>query len=409
MPCLGGGLATVAAWQTDLTVGDVTVTSGEGWGNLVKFAQISTSRGYTIGIDTEGNTWAWGDNQYGQLGNGTTSSSSSSSSTITAPQKTAQGHKFVQISAGDFHVQAIDDKKQLWTWGGNNYTGHLGVGDTNDRNTPTLVKIQGVLGFKQTVAGFANGAAIDDQNQAWTWGSNSYGQLGNGNDTTVYNSTTPTQVVGGHKFTQIAIGSSHMAAIDTDGNIWTWGQNWNGQLGDGTGGPNAQSSIPVKVKSDRKFKQIAAGGDNTIALDTTGKIWAWGANYSYSLGDGTSTQRNTPTQAKLPNDHTFTQISIGSQSSKALDDQNQAWAWGDNRYGQVGDGTAATTNNPIQVKGGHKFSKISAYFSQTIAIDTTGQAWGWGSNSSGQLGDNDTRNYRTLPTKIVIVNETTQP
>lgn len=130
----GGGLATIAAWQTDLTVGDATITSGDGWGkpvDLVKFAQISASEDHTVALDDSGNAWAWGRNRYGQLGDGTATNSNT-------PIQVAKGYKFTQISAGIYYTVAIDDKGDTWAWG-NNKSGQLGDGTIINKNTPVKV------------------------------------------------------------------------------------------------------------------------------------------------------------------------------------------------------------------------------------------------------------------------------
>lgn len=180
----GGGLATVAAWQDTLTVGDATVTSGEGWGRT-QFAQISADTKHTVAIDISGNAWAWGGNTKGQLGDGTNTDRHT-------PVQVLGGHKFTQITTGYYHTIAIDINGDTWAWGWNNY-GQLGDGTTNNRNTPTLVA--GGHKFAQISAGLYHTVALDTNGGAWAWGYNDKGQLGDGVTTT--NRNTPTPVAGG--------------------------------------------------------------------------------------------------------------------------------------------------------------------------------------------------------------------
>ena len=192
----GGGLATVAAWQTDLTVGNVTITSGEGWGNIYELPQVVAGDFDTFALKDNGDFWAWGENDKGQLGDGTTNSS-------LAPVKVADGHKFVQISTSY------------------NYT-----------------------------------LAIDTDGYAWAWGGNDDGKLGNGTTT---GSTTPVQVSGGHKFRQITTDYNRAVALDTNGNIWAWGRNDYGQLGNGTTTnrvPRFKSKVIANLEKSRQVSII---------------------------------------------------------------------------------------------------------------------------------------------------------
>ena len=231
-----GGLATVTAWQDSLTVGGVTIKSGDGWGRY-KFTQISAGTFHTVAIDSNGDTWAWGGNGNGQLGDGATISSNNT------PVRVPGGHKFTQITVGSFHTVAIDTTGQAWAWGKND-SGQLGDGTTTDKHAP--VQVAGGHKFKQIAAGVYHTVAIDTNGDAWAWGYNRYGQLGDG---TTINSPVPVQVAGGHKFRQISAGDYHTVAIDDAGDAWAWGNNHHGQLGDGT---TNNSLIPVKVLAPAK-------------------------------------------------------------------------------------------------------------------------------------------------------------
>ena len=384
-----GGLATVAAWQTNLTVGNATITSGEGWGNIYELPQVAAGDFDTFALKDNGDVWAWGKNDKGQLGDGTTNSS-------LTPVKVADGHKFVQISAGYDYTLAIDTDGYAWAWGGND-DGKLGNGTTTGSTTP--VQVSGGHKFRQITTDYNRAVALDTNGNIWAWGRNDYGQLGNGTTT---NSSTPVQVKSDRKFRKISSGVYHTVALDTGGNIWTWGGNEDGQLGNGARGPGTESSIPVKVKSDRKFTQISAGFYHTVAIDTMGQAWAWGSNNSGQLGNSTSGlgfSKSTPVQ--VSGGHKFTRISARFHTI-ALDENGDTWAWGDNEFGQLGDGTTTDKSTPVQVADGHRFTRISAGRFHTVAIDENGNVWTWGWNNYGQLGDGTTTDKNT-PVKVLAL------
>lgn len=384
----GGGLATIAAWQDDLTVGNVTVASGDGWGKPaepIEFTQIAVGGGYTVAIDVDGNAWGWGANNLGQLGDGTTVNRNT-------PVKVSGGHQFKQISAGTNHMVALDANGDAWTWGYNRY-GQLGNGTSGSAtNSNTPVKVSGGHKFKQIMAGTYHTVALDTNGDAWAWGYNRSGELGNGKSgsSTKNDSNTPTQVAGGRKFKQIATNSHNTIAIDTDGAAWSWGDNRYGQLGDGTSGTENSRNTPVKVSGGHKFKQISNGFIHTVAIDTNGDAWAWGSNGNGQFGNGTTTRSNIP--IKVTEGYNFTQISAGHNYTVAIDKNDDAWAWGNNSNGQLGDGTTTSSPTPIRVAKGHKFTQISAGNGYTIALDTNRHAWAWGRNKNGQLGNGTTDN-----------------
>ncbi|WP_297589996.1 hypothetical protein [uncultured Mobiluncus sp.] len=387
----GGGLATVTAWQDTLTVGDATITSGDGWGGH-KFTQIAAERHITYAIDTTGQAWGWGNNYSGYLGVGLADKK------ILVPQKIVGEHKFKQIFTRGALAFAIDKNDGAWAWG-NNYFAQLGDGTTTNRNTP--VKVADGHKFTQISIGAYHVVAIDTDGQAWAWGANGYGRLGNGKANG--RELTPIKVADGHKFTQVTAGAGWTLAIDTDGDAWAWGNNETGQLGDGT---TTDRHTPVKVSGGHKFKQISTAGDfaaygPVVAIDTDGDAWAWGDNYGDKLGIGTPNGA-TPIPHKVKGGHEFKQISASYGHTVALDTNGDAWAWGSNDAGEIGIGYDSGYRNdtPNKVRGGHKFVQIVAADQYTVALDVTGQAWAWGDNQAGQLGDGTTTSRRE-PVKVL--------
>ena len=338
---------------------------------MVKTSNISTGSSYTLLIDSNGGLWAFGNNETGKLGDGTTTNK-------TSPVQIKQGTKFTQVSAGSNHSMAIDSEGNLWTWGYNSF-GQLGDGTMTNRTSPVRIK-QGTK-FTQVSAGGLHSMAIDSEGNLWTWGCNFNGELGDG--TTRYKAS-PIQIRG-TKFTKVSAGNSYSMAIDSEGNLWTWGYNDSGQLGDGT---TTNRTSPVQIKKGTKFTQVSAGNSHSIAIDSEGNLWAWGLNYYGELGDGTTTNKTSPVQVKQGTK--FTQVSAGGLHSMAIDSEGNLWTWGYNNNGELGDGTTTQRTSPVQIKKGTKFTQVSAGSSHSMAIDSEENLWAWGRNANGELGDGTT-------------------
>ncbi|MBF0371721.1 MAG: hypothetical protein HQL52_19980 [Magnetococcales bacterium] len=182
----------------------------------------------------------------------------------------------------------------------------------------------------------------------------------------------------------VSAGEYHTAAVKTDGTVWAWGDNYDGQLGDGT---TEDSSIPVQVQGLTNVAQVAAGEDHTLALGTDGTVWAWGSNRYGQLGDSTFTNSLTPVQVSTLSG--VDQIVAGRNFSMALSDRS-VWAWGYNNRGQLGNGSTENSSIPAEVQGLNSVTQISAGYYSAFALKSTGSVWAWGYNGYGQLGDGTT-------------------
>ena len=336
--------------------------------------------------------WAWGYNISGHLGDSTTSDRSS-------PVSVVGGFTdWVQISAGYRHTAAIRANGQAWAWG-YNISGHLGDSTTSNRSSPVSV-VGGFTNWVQISAGDKHTAAIRANGQAWAWGSNSNGRLGDG---TTSDRSSPVSVVGGFTdWVQISAGfalnAAHTAAIRANGQAWAWGSNSNGRLGDGT---TSDRSSPVSVVGGfTDWVQISVGGAHTAAIRANGQAWAWGLGTYGRLGDGTTTSRLSPVSV-VGGFTDWVQISAGDKHTAAIRANGQAWAWGNNGFGRLGDGTTSNRSSPVSVVGGFTdWVQVGVGDFHTAAIRANGQAWAWGSNSNGRLGDNTTDN-RSSPVSVV--------
>lgn len=361
------------------------------------FVRISAGEIHSLALDQSGNAWAWGSNAFGQLGDGTTGIR-----VVPAAVSMPGGVTFTAVSAGLYHSLALDTSGNAWAWG-DNWTGQLGDGTTADRLTPVAVSMPSGISFIAVSAGGDHSLALDTSGNAWAWGENSAGQLGLG--TTSDNSLVPLPVdMPAFAFTAISAGAQHSLALDTVGNAWAWGGNIDGQLGDGGTGnqlsPVAVSMPSVAFAAVSAGGSISAGGYHSAALDRDGNAWAWGSNFRGQLGIGSTVGSElTPVLVVMPSGTVFTSIAAHGEHTLAIDTSGNAWGWGDNFWGQVGDGgdepRAVPTNVSMPV--GVVFEAISAGYEHSLALDADGNAWAWGRNQDGRLGDGSAVTERRQP------------
>ncbi|MGB3226815.1 MAG: T9SS type A sorting domain-containing protein [Saprospiraceae bacterium] len=180
----------------------------------------------------------------------------------------------------------------------------------------------------------------------------------------------------------LAVGGQHTLAIKNDGTLWAWGDNFSGQLGDGT---TIARNIPIQVSGDTNWKYISAGGHFSIALKNNGTLWAWGGNYQGQLGQGNFINSSTPLQVGIDSD--WDKIDAGGYMVLATKITGTLWAWGENQYGQLGDGTFINKTTPVIVSSGNWKTIDASIGHHCFAIDIAGNLWGWGRNNYYQLGD----------------------
>ena len=225
----------------------------------------------------------------------------------------------------------------------------------------------------------------------WAWGNNGNGQLGLG-DTT--QRTTPIKVGADTNWSSVSSASSYTLAKKTDGTLWAWGYNDYGQLGLGT---TTQMNAPAQIGTLTNWASVSCGWSHTLAIKADGTLWAWGNNGNGQLGLGTTTQMNAPTQiGTLTN---WASVSCGAYQTLAKKTDGTLWAWGHNSVGQLGLGTTTQINTPTQVGSATEWASVSNGSSYTLAKKTDGTLWAWGSNSGGYLGLGTTTQVNT-PTQV---------
>ena len=346
-----------------------------------------------------GSLWTWGYNLNGQLGDNTNAHKSSPIQTISG------GTNWKQVSAGGANAAAIKTDGTLWLWGANQF-GTLGDGTILAKSSPVQTISGGTNGKQVSVSntggtiGYTVGA-IKTDGTLWTWGSGAQGILG---DNTSATKSSPVQTIAtGTNWKQVSTGYRNMAAIKTDGTLWLWGDGTRGQLGDNT---SATKSSPVQtISTGTNWKQVSSGAAMTGAIKTDGTLWTWGNNYYGQLGDNSSVNKSSPVQT-ISGGTNWKQISVNhTGSAAAIKTDGTLWTWGEGILGQLGDNTTISKSSPVQtISGGTNWKQVST--GRAVgAIKTDGTLWTWGTGSYGQLGNNVNgsggQDVRTSPVQTV--------
>ncbi len=418
------------------------------------WATVVASNNFTCGIrdnGTERTLWCWGTNGSGQLGNGDAGTNQNE------PVRIGMETDWFSVGAGGFHACGIRDDgidRTLWCWGDNN-RGQLGDGTIEYRDIPT--RVGNAADWDTFDGGFYFSCGIRDNGStrtAWCWGENTFGQLG---DETTADSALPVQVgnsvdweqitaadfhacgieetAGGERglscwgtnfFGQLGMGVTgnkylpsqsivathwevvcggleHSCGIQDDGgarSLWCWGRNDFGQLGNGASGSAAKEQTPVRAGVDSDWATVCGGRDHSCGIRDDGNqrtLWCWGGNEHGQLGDGTmgsGTEKNNPTRVGMESD--WVMVEVGDAHSCGIRDEGAAgrtlWCWGKNDGGQVGDGTSGTgtdKDQPVQVGTGSDWAAVRLGSGFTCGIRDDGidrTLWCWGANYLGQLG-----------------------
>lgn len=305
------------------------------------------------------------------------------------------GVAYISIVAGNSDHCGLTSVGQAYCWG-NNSQGQLGDNTTTDRTSPVAVR-QGGVTFALISAAFETTCGITGAGQAYCWGKNSYGQIG---DNTTTDRHTPVAVQqGGTTLASISISSNSTCALTGSGAAYCWGYGGNGRLGDGT---QTQRLTPVAVQQGAvTFASIAVGAAHGCGLTSAGSAYCWGANGNGQLGDNTTNERLTPV-AVQQGGITFISVITGYYHTCGLTNGGAAYCWGLNTNGQLGDGTTTQRNAPVAVQQGGVISSTvvtGAQSNHNCAVQASAQlVYCWGSNNAGQLGDT-TNTDRMMPIK----------
>jgi alpha-tubulin suppressor-like RCC1 family protein len=284
---------------------------------------------------------------------------------------------FAQLSGGLYHTCGVTLDQRAYCWGLN--SGNLGDGTTVERLTPTAVAT--TLPFRQISAGVFTTCGVTTDFVAYCWGANDHGVLGNG---TTARQLAPVKVAGGHRFLAVETNGFHTCGVSYPDNLaYCWGENYEGQLGDGT---RTDRLTPVPVARGLVYRQLTAGEKHTCGVTTDGFLFCWGSNRYGQLGDSsTAVRRIKP--SRVSRTRRWYQVDAGGNTSCALTAYQAAFCWGDGREGQLGNGQRYLSFWPRKVAtGALTFTRVTVGWRHTCAEAKSKLAYCWGSNLFGGLG-----------------------
>lgn len=356
---------------------------------------VSSGRWHTCAVRSDGAAYCWGTNEYGGLGVGYRSAPGA---VFPTPQKVVGGHQFTAVTTGHYHACAIATDGAAWCWGYNN-VGQLGDGTMTSTGTPVLV--QGGHEWAELSAGNLVTCGVTTGGDGYCWGYNGRGALGIGSLS--YATSTPVPVAGGLSFESISIQYDHACGLTTGGDGYCWGYDWGGQTGQGTTWMDGVLRRPTPARiPGLTFRALDAGWNHSCGVTTSGEGLCWGYNYYGQLGSGSRTGNvpySVPVPTSVAGDVLFLDITAGAYVSCGLEDGGAGWCWGYNGFGAVGDGTTSplVRESPTSIAGAHSFVSLSAGHMGACGVTTDAEARCWGQNRYGQVGDG-TRVDRTVPT-----------
>jgi alpha-tubulin suppressor-like RCC1 family protein len=307
-------------------------------GYLNSIVAISAGESHNMALRSDGTVWEWGWNAFGQLGNGTTNDAYT-------PVQVSGLSNVVAISGRAYHCVALKSDGTVWAWGWNSY-GQLGNGTTtNFISVP--VQVTGLTNPAAISAGYTISLARMSNGTVRVWGTDRKGEMGQG--VSGFYSYTPIQVPGLSNVVSVSADFQEPEALKSDGTIWMWGWNNLGQLGDGTA---ADTNLPTQVLSLTNMVFAGATGDrDNCAIGADHTVWTWGRNYNGQLGIGTADQDPHPLPVQVPPFGKGYVILVQTPDwhSLALESDGTLWAWGANDHGQLGNNTTNDAYSPTPV------------------------------------------------------------
>ncbi len=373
-------------------------------------SSISTPSSARSGGNGGSHVYAWGDNRVGQLGDGTTGQRA-------APVAVAlpAGVRIASVAAGGVQSLAVDGDGRVYSWG-NNDDGQLGDGSTVQRSRPAVAALPAGVRALSVSEGVYQSLVVGSDGRVYAWGSRAYGEIGEGSAAGLQKRPLGVTLAPGVRAVSVAAGLGRSFAVGSDDRLYAWG-GVDGRLFS----PMSFRTVifrhllerhtpgAVLVPGHVRIRFVSSGLADTLALGSDGRIYGWGNNYYGNIGDGTTTDRPTPTAVALPAGVRAVSVAVGDTHNLALGSDGRVYAWGDNTYGQLGDGTRTERHVPTAValpKGVHAVS-IAAGSYDSMAVGSDGRLYAWGNDRYGQLGDGstterDTPEALSLPTGAKI-------
>lgn len=325
--CWGNGAGgALGNNSTTNSLAAVPISGSYVWSQMDSFTRT------TCGITSSSQTYCWGDNLYGQIGDGSVVSRS-------VPTLVSGGHTFTKIAVGNGHSCGLNTSGAVLCWGQNN-SGQLGNGTTTNSSTP--VTVSGGNVFVTLDANGSTTCGINNSGAVLCWGNGSIGQMAN-NTSTPINSTPQTASLLTGSFLTVAVGFGHVCALKNDNTVNCWGSGVMGQIGDGS---STDRISTIGLVGGTGWNKIVAGDSFTCGYNSgSSEVFCWGQNSYGQIGDGTTSPRNIPTLVGA----NYVDVFTGSNHACGIKNDNSLWCWGQNNFGQLGDGTTTTRLSPFNV------------------------------------------------------------
>jgi alpha-tubulin suppressor-like RCC1 family protein len=364
-----------------------TIVTGTTW------SQVSCGSGFTIAVKTDGTLWLWGANSYGQLGR------SDRIHRSTPIQTLLGGTNWAQVSCASTYFSAVRTDNKIYSCGNNNY-GQLGDTTTTNKSVMTQ-EISGGTNWSKVICGGNCTGAITTTNQLYMWGDNSTFQCGSSDRIPTLRRSPITTAMSTSDWYHIYFSYTSTVGIKTDGTLWTWG-NWptdSDLIIQSDINANSLYFIQTNYNTP-SWREIDSGCDFSLGIKTDGTLWGWGSNQNGQLGTSSIYITNSPVQT-LAQGSNWKQVNCGYNFSTAIKTDGTLWTWGNNTLGQLGLSNLTNRSSPVQVGTGTDWKQVSTGYIFTVALKTDGTLWSWGGNSYGQLG-NGTFTHRSSPVQIGI-------
>ena len=374
---------------TAIGVGAATVTAevggvkGSARVTVIGWKTVTAGNDFACGITTDGRGHCWGEQAFGDLGREGLAGSR-------VPVPVSGKLEFSAVNSGLANSScALTSQAQAYCWGFNN-EGQIGDGTkdpTGGRATPT--QVVGGLQWIAVSGGYSYSCGVASDSVAYCWGASAFG-LGNSSASA---SLQPAPVEKVTRFGSISVGYSHACGLGSGGTIYCWGDNAEGDLGNGE--MQKPQQTPAQVANVSGFAAVDAGSGFTCAVTTAKEAYCWGQNQSGQLGNGANNSSALPVQAKAGGAEGFTAVSAGSSHACAVAVGGVAYCWGSNQHGELGNNGTAGSNLPVRVADPARtlprelpvaFASLSAGQFLSCGVTTAGRAYCWGKNDDGQLG-----------------------
>ncbi|BDR54059.1 hypothetical protein KIMH_01700 [Bombiscardovia apis] len=364
----------------------------------VKFTQVAGGDDFSLALGSDGYLYSWGKNVYGQLGDNT-----NTNRTMPVRVRTPAGVTFSSIAVSSKTGLAVGSDGKAYAWGLN--WGQLGNSSSADKTYPVVFQLPAGVRAQQVAGGSRHSLVLGDDGKVYAAGFNAYHQVSDDPRTGMITTPVAVSAPGGHRFTAVAAGDNHSLALSEDGTLWAWGDNGSNQLG--FAGASTGAPRSVTMPAGVVFTSMSAGSNFSAAISSTGDVYTWGANGAGQLGNGNTTSVGVPTKIALPAGSTpVARLAAHGTHILALTDSQQAYAWGNNANGQLGNGSTSNATSPISITlpGGATPASVGAGSSHSLAVSTKGDLYTWGSNAESQLGNgSNTEQHSPTASKLVTI------